>query len=171
MLVTGCGSKSNEPPKAAEPSRVLQPTPDAVKPAPVVQSPDTISSPPPKTPRQPHEPLKNKRWRLYELNGAAVAMAEGFRQEPYIMLSLQTNRAKGAASCNRFGGTYSVDGERLAFSEMLTTKVNCYGAMEVEREFLRGLELVNRYRMVREDSVVFLQNSKVVMRLAALYLN
>ncbi len=175
MLLIACNKKA-DPPKET----VTQVAPQ--KPAPVAKDSVAEVKPPPPTetsePIQPElkkvkpseSPIKNKRWKLLEMDGERVEVTEAFKGEPHIILSLQTNKIHGSGGCNRFGGTYTLDGDKLTFGGIASTKIYCEEAMQVEEPFIRGLSTANGYR-VNGDAMWLLRDGKPVMKFEAVYTN
>ena len=61
------------------------------------------------------------RWQLAELDGR-TAIGAGTSRAPYITFAADSNRASGSASCNRFSGGYTRDGDKLTFGAVMSTK-------------------------------------------------
>jgi len=54
----------------------------------------------------------------------------------------------GTAGCNRFRGKAILDGERISFAQLVTTKMHCTpAAMDQEQRFRRALEATQRFRI------------------------
>jgi len=178
-LLIGC-SKQREPQTVEGPKSGSTPqaqTIDPQKPLAAIDStrtfanPDTSKADAPRQPkRPPGSPLKNKRWTLYELNGEAVKKSEGFRSDPYITLSVQSDKITGSGGCNRFGGKYVLEGEKLTFGPMSQTKMYCAEAMKVEGDLLRALADANGFKMKGEDTLALTSNGRTTARFFALYL-
>jgi heat shock protein HslJ len=117
------------------------------------------------------DPLKNKRWKLVRLNGAAVEVSEDFKSYPYITFSAQSDRLTGSGGCNRFGCKYAQNDDKLTMTGFASTKMMCREAMDVEKPFLEGLANVTGYVMDGEDKLWLTKDGKRVMEFDALYLN
>ena len=60
----------------------------------------------------------------------------------------EEGRISGSAGCNRFGGTFSVDGSELSFGPLMATKKMCLepeGVMAQENMILGALQAVTRF--------------------------
>ena len=65
----------------------------------------------------------------------------------------------GTAGCNRFRGKAVVDGERISFGELVSTKMACApAAMDQEHKFHRALEATHRYRIDEGRKLILLDN-------------
>lgn len=68
-----------------------------------------------------------------------------------LTLSFRDGRVSGDAGCNTFGGTYTLDGDRLAIGRLATTRKACpgKGVMEQERQYVAALEAVTTWTIDR----------------------
>lgn len=65
---------------------------------------------------------------------------------PSVEFSADDGQATGSGGCNRFGGSYSVDGDALGIGEIASTQMACEPAvMEAEQRFLAALAAVERW--------------------------
>lgn len=90
--------------------------------------------------------LRNTYWKLVAQNGKPAVVAKGQR-EPHIILKGDEFRVSGSGGCNNIVGSFTLEGDRLKFSGMGSTMMMCPEGMEQEREFLKMLENVARYRI------------------------
>ncbi len=109
--------------------------------------------------------LTRTNWRLIEVAGKAVTIAQG-QQEPFFVLE-PDGRQRGFSGCNRFFGTYLVRGDVLVFNKMAATRMACRRGMEVEDAFLKALSATESYLI--KDDVLELRDRKgtVLARLRA----
>jgi heat shock protein HslJ len=80
--------------------------------------------------------LEGTRWQLESLNGTPVV--------PGSTVTLQfdaENFAGGNSGCNSYGGSYSLDGSSIEFSEIASTLMACMddGIMDQEAAYLGAL--------------------------------
>ena len=88
--------------------------------------------------------IKEKYWKLIELNGRAVTMDEDQEREAHFMLK-QDNQVTSYSGCNVLGGTYYLDeGFRIQFTDLAATMSICPES-EKEREFLDVLNTTDNY--------------------------
>lgn len=80
-------------------------------------------------------PLAGSDWNLVTLNGAAPL--EGTT----LTLTFGTDQIGGNAGCNSFGGKYTIEGDKLTASELVSTLMACAdtGVMEQESAYLNAL--------------------------------
>jgi heat shock protein HslJ len=100
----------------------------------------SAAAPPPPSPS-----LEGVTWRLTGAPGIDPASLADESKAPN--LRFEAGRVSGFAGCNRLGGTYTLDGDRLKLGMLSMTKMACPGdAMTVENAFARVFtgELVAR---------------------------
>lgn len=83
------------------------------------------------------------RWLAEDINGAGVI------DNLQTVLELAPDgQVSGNGGCNRFGGTASIDGLALSFSDLFSTEMACAPAiMDQEGKFLAALRQVASYRL------------------------
>jgi heat shock protein HslJ len=89
-------------------------------------------------------------WRAVDINGAPVLA------EAAPTLRLDSGRASGNASCNRFSGSYQLmrGGERLRFGPLAVTRMACAPAiMDQERRYLAIVEFARSYDFYGDGSL------------------
>lgn len=91
--------------------------------------------------------LENTYWKLTHLGEQPVQVAAEQR-EPHIILQSESRRIAGSGGCNRFIGGYELDGERLTFGHLATTRMACPQGMETEDAFLVALEKVRTWKIL-----------------------
>ena len=65
-------------------------------------------------------------------------------------LAFKDGQVSGNASCNSFGGSYTVNGENISFGEMMWTAMACMdpaGIMEQETDYMQMLGQVESYEI------------------------
>jgi copper homeostasis protein (lipoprotein) len=83
--------------------------------------------------------LFNTTWKLVELDGKPVTLAEKQR-EPYFILETKNNKMHGFSGCNRFFGTYLIKGEIFVFNKMAATRMACMKGLSLEDAFLEDMK-------------------------------
>jgi len=91
--------------------------------------------------------LFNTTWRVVELDGKPVTLADGQR-EAYVILEVEGNRMHGFSGCNRFFGTYLVKGEIFVFNKMAATRMACLKGLDLENGFLKAMHNTEAYRIL-----------------------
>ncbi len=73
--------------------------------------------------------LQNIYWKLVELNGKPVTVADN-QQEPHIVLrDSQPPALGGSGGCNRLRGTYALEGDAIIFDRIEAGTLLLAGAM------------------------------------------
>lgn len=106
-------------------------------------------------------PLRGTYWKLVRLGDDPVHPAKRQR-EAHLVLDSHEPRVSGSGGCNRLSGRFELDGDRLRFGRMASTRIACPGGMEQERRFLATLEKVERCR-IRGDHLDVLDASGFAM--------
>ncbi|MFN2387073.1 MAG: META domain-containing protein [Thermoanaerobaculia bacterium] len=94
-------------------------------------------------------PIENSEWRLMEVRNRKVTAPPG--RASTLQLLAEGRRAVGNGGCNRFGGTYTLEGARMRFGALVSTKMFCEGVMEQEQAFLDALSATMGYRIEGDD--------------------
>ena len=91
--------------------------------------------------------LVNTYWRLLRV-GADEVPRGTLQSEPHLLFREAEGRAVGTGGCNRFSGGYSLDGDRLAFSPIMATRMACPPPADtVESSLFSALEATVGWRI------------------------
>lgn len=72
------------------------------------------------------------KWRVAKMNGKSLLKGV---KPPTVEFATQ-GRVAGFSGCNRFGGSYNIEGMQLKLSELFATRMACAGqGMELEDRF------------------------------------
>jgi heat shock protein HslJ len=93
-------------------------------------------------------------WELHELHGAAAPLGAGARRAT-IRFDADTARVAGFAGCNRYFGTYDLDGGALRFGGVGMTKMACADGMNLEQQLAAALEATRRYELGERELTLF----------------
>jgi heat shock protein HslJ len=93
---------------------------------------------------------ENVYWKLVELNGRPITTSPN-RPEAHFQLNSSKKRLQGNGGCNIIAGGYELNGERITFTKIISTKMACLNGMEIEREFLKALEASNNLKLAGEN--------------------
>jgi heat shock protein HslJ len=108
-------------------------------------APDT-SAPAAPAPAAPAAALEGTEWRLVDIGGQPSAAGADSTRHPGFTLLAEGRKVQGSAGCNRMTGTYQLDGQKLKFGPLATTRMAC-PAMQTETAFLKALEATTRYEV------------------------
>lgn len=109
------------------------------------------ASPAAKEAAEPAVPLENTEWRLVDIRGKAVTAPPGREATLQLLAEGDSHKAVGNGGCNRFGGTYTLEGSALRLGPLASTKMFCEGVMEQEQAFLDALSATTGYRIEAND--------------------
>jgi heat shock protein HslJ len=92
--------------------------------------------------------LEDRKWVLEAIKGVAVSK---LGRTAFVVFDNNKGSAGGNSSCNVFGGSYTSSGSTLKITDVISTMRACIEdeRMSIEREFLDGLRMANRYRIER----------------------
>ncbi len=94
-------------------------------------------------------PITEKYWKLKTLEGKEIKMVKNQEKEIFFTLKTDENRVNGFAGCNSISGEYTLEkGNRIRFSNMLSTLKACPDVDVNEAEFLKIFELADNYTIV-----------------------
>ena len=92
-------------------------------------------------------PLLDTQWVLIELANAPVPAGEGQRE---ATIRFQTEgRVSGFTGCNRFSGSYTLEGRLLHFGPLATTRMACADDQGVEGDYMKALEATRQFQIHR----------------------
>ena len=107
-------------------------------------------------------PIWNTEWRLQAIGDQPV-MANSTATLGFY----DTGKAGGNGSCNRFFGTVTVEGERMQFGPIGSTKMACLGgASAQESRYLDALRKAERYERQGDTLLIYVQGMAQPLRLA-----
>ena len=104
--------------------------------------------------------LYENKWYLvniFQPTGAEVVTGK----TSFINFIRENKSAGGNGGCNVFGSTFSVTGNKIRISEIISTEMYCEGIQPTENAFLRQLEKANRYEI--KDKILLLYRDKELL--------
>jgi heat shock protein HslJ len=107
--------------------------------------------------------LCGPRWNLVQLGDTSVSESK----TPYrahLVFDADTLRVAGSGGCDRVSGRFEIDGELLRFGPMASTRMACPDGMDIERQFLKALAQVERYRICCQFLEILNEKGNVIAR-------
>jgi heat shock protein HslJ/uncharacterized lipoprotein NlpE involved in copper resistance len=106
--------------------------------------------------------LEGTTWQVEKLLGNPVTLPAGPRS-PHLVFA--DGHVSGSTGCNRIAGTYTVNGNKLQFGRLASTKMACLdnNAMQFEHEFEGELGKVDGYRVSGTTLELLAGETTVVM--------
>ena len=91
--------------------------------------------------------VENTRWELAELYGKPVA-PPWQQKEPYLQLNPNGKTLQGFTGCNSVNGNYQLNGAKVKFSNLTSTKVSCGEPyMKQETAFLNAFKATDSWKL------------------------
>lgn len=103
--------------------------------------------------------LHDTHWMAVELDGQALTADI---KRPYLVLSAD-NRVSGFGGCNTISGSYEHSGKKLTFGNIISTKMFCESAKDLEPAFLKILTETTHYT-IHDHQLVFYTQDQVRAR-------
>lgn len=108
--------------------------------------------------------IQQKRWRLIQLEGK-------LQEQSPVWLEFDTvaHRISGNGGCNKIAGRYAVAGEKITFSEVISTRMACIDQAGNEREAAVLKLLSDRIYTfdVADQALNLYDSSKIIMMFGA----
>ncbi len=121
------------------------------------------------TPPATATPLRNTYWKLVALKGKP-AQAFKDQREPHLVFKADELRVSGSGGCNNLAGGFTLEGDRLALSQMAGTMMACPHGMEQEAAFLATLATIARYRIAGDALTLFDAKGRALAKFRAVAL-
>ena len=99
-------------------------------------------------------------WELRELAGQPAPTGVGGRPAT-IRFEPDTARVAGFAGCNRYFGTYTLDGTALRFGAIGMTRMACAEGMGLEQQLATALEATRSYTLAANQLTLVGSNAPV----------
>ena len=90
-----------------------------------------------------HTPLPGTTWNLVELNNSKIEHPGP--QVPH--LRFETDKVTGNDGCNNFFGAYTLDGNKLKFGMLASTRMACPQINDLDIEFNKVITMTSSYRI------------------------
>ena len=141
---------------------------DPLNPAPIELAVDPVATDTP--PPVPDVSLTDTYWKLLEVVGQPVAVAEQMR-EPQLVLNGQDGRFAGSGGVNRLMGGYTLDGSSLTFSQVASTMMaGPPGAMQQEQAIVAALGRVRGFTITGDQLTLVDESGQPVVKAVAVAL-
>ncbi|MGV3637221.1 MAG: META domain-containing protein [Flavobacteriales bacterium] len=88
----------------------------------------------------------DSKWVLTALGADAVKMPDGMAA-PWLKLGKEGYKVEGHGGCNALMGTFNLEGDRISFPGLGSTKKFCESTMPTENAFLSALKRVDHYTL------------------------
>lgn len=114
--------------------------------------------------------IANKYWKLIELEGQAVEMADYQEREQYFMLR-SNGTVMGFAGCNQFNGQYELTPDNhISFNDNMAVSMKACPDVDVdESAFLKVFQLSNSYVVSGDSLSLTTEDGSVIAAFEAIY--
>ena len=109
-------------------------------------------------PSADHPKLGETTWKLIAIEQRSVSYGD----RAFVKFDEKENKISGKAACNSFSSEYEMAGQKIAFSDISSTKMYCEGIMDDENQIMTQLRSTNRYE-VKSDMLYFYAEQKLVL--------
>jgi heat shock protein HslJ len=92
------------------------------------------------------EAIQDRAWTLIQL-GKAPLIVTGDAPRPTLTLKSPEGLAQGMGGCNRFSGTYELQGRSLRFGPLISTKMAC-PRLDTETAYMSALEQTRSWSFI-----------------------
>ncbi len=79
------------------------------------------------------------------------------------LLFAKDKQVSGKAFCNNYGGSANVNGNKIHFSQMFSTKMFCQDLAEAEDLYLADLSKVNTFKIEGDKLMLYHQNKLLMV--------
>jgi len=107
------------------------------------------------------DPLLHDIWVVQSINGAAYSRVEGKDLHPTLEIYLSEKRFLGNTGCNNMNGSMNVEGDKISFSDITTTKMFCVDVDETS--FLTALSKADKYKIEKMRLYLFDDDKEVLV--------
>jgi heat shock protein HslJ len=105
--------------------------------------------------------LQGSEWELTSINAKVLNKSELMNGLPTITFG-EGGVLSGSTSCNRFNGSYKIEGANISMQPGAMTKMFCPGS--TEQDFLNAMSRINGYKLENEK-LFLLDGSMITMEL------
>src|SRR5262245_3986492 len=107
--------------------------------------------------------LYDTKWLLKTIHSSAGT--QEVSTKAFIKFNKEKNSAGGNGSCNSFGSNFSIDGKKMNFTNVFSTKMYCEAVQGTEDSFFRQLGKVTTYK-IKNKSLLLYHDKDLVLEFA-----
>ena len=104
--------------------------------------------------------LYNTKWSLKKIH--TETGTEEVLTKAFIKFNQEKKSAGGNGSCNTFGSTISVAGDKISITDIFSTQMYCEGVQPTEDAFFKQLGIVTRFE-VKNKTLLLYRNQEVLL--------
>lgn len=107
-----------------------------------------------------HQSLYETKWSLKKIY--IKQETEEVNTKAFIKFNQQRQSAGGNGSCNTFGSSLTVNGDKISFKDIFSTKMYCEGVQQIEDKFFQQLNKINRFE-IKDKTLLLLRDDEVLL--------
>ncbi len=107
-----------------------------------------------------HQSLYETKWSLKKIY--TKQETEEVNTKAFIKFNQQRQSAGGNGSCNTFGSSLTVNGDKISFKDIFSTKMYCEGVQQIEDKFFQQLNKINRFE-IKDKTLLLLRDDEVLL--------
>lgn len=107
-----------------------------------------------------HQSLYETKWSLKKIYSKRGT--EEVNTKAFIKFNQQRQSAGGNGSCNTFGSSLTVNGDKISFKDIFSTKMYCEGVQQTEDKFFQQLNKINRFE-IKDKTLLLLRDDEVLL--------
>jgi len=107
-----------------------------------------------------HQSLYETKWSLKKIS--TKQGVEEVNTKAFIKFNQQKRSAGGNGSCNTFGSSLTVNGDKISFKDIFSTKMYCDGVQQIEDKFFQQLNKINRFE-IKDKTLLLLRDDEVLL--------
>lgn len=112
------------------------------------------------TERKTQRSLYETKWALKKIHDSTgVTEVNG---KAFIKFHEAKKSAGGNGGCNTFGSDFTLEGKKIRFSNLFSTRMYCEGIQPTEDAFFRQLGRVNRFK-IKGDLLLLYRDSQLLL--------
>lgn len=92
-----------------------------------------------------NQSVEDVKWVISTLEGKDMSTINNHGKAIYFTLNSKDNRVNGYSGCNTFMGTYKLEGTKISFSQMASTRMACPDSDINESEILSVFETADNF--------------------------
>jgi heat shock protein HslJ len=111
---------------------------------------------------EPAVPLETTFWVCTQVADGDGELADVIA-DSHVDMHLQSGQASGSSGCNRYNGSYSVEGDSISLGPLMSTLMACdEDLMDQEQAFMRALESASTYSIEGETLELTSEDGEVL---------
>ncbi|MEJ2140046.1 MAG: YbaY family lipoprotein [Gammaproteobacteria bacterium] len=110
---------------------------------------------------QPAATLTDTDWLLTAIVGETISVPAN-ADTPYLRLTAEGNIVQGFSGCNRYSGTWQLNGDTISFGPLAMTMMACADDDAIESRFMPALEKASNYVIAEQELIMSLDGKELL---------